>query len=456
MARDINELKQTQREMAAAREALAVELRELEVNRRQLVNSEDKLRKVLAATGDAITINRLKDGHYLDVNQAFCDLTGYTREESLERSAIEMGLWHDPVQLRQLLHLLKTEGRARNLECTFRIKDGCLVEHLVSASLIRLDGETCIVSATRDVSELKRTERELRAVREALSAEVHELEASQARLRSEIAERESAQRRVQQSERTLRRILDASLDAMTIRRLSDGRYIEVNKAFEATCYTRDEALGKTAEELGLWVDPNKFRLYLERLKTQGQVRNMEFEFRARDGRFIPGLVSAVVVELGGEPCVVSIARDISELKQTERELIAAREALSAEVRQLEASQVSLRSEIAERELAQRRLQESEQTLRKMFETSLDSIAINRLSDGRFIAVNDEYLRITGHRREEVLASTGAELKAFVKRERMHEMFARLRADGFVRNFEIDLRTAMAASFRTSSRPLWPT
>ena len=329
MARDISELKQTERELITAREALAVELRELEMNRRQLVSSEDKLRKVLAATGDTITLNRLKDGHYLDVNQAFCDVTGYTREESLGRSAIEMGLWHDPVQLRQLLHLLKTEGRARNLECTFRIKDGRLVEHLVSASLIRLDGETCIVAATRDVSEIKRTERDLRAVREALSAEVHQLEASQARLRSEIAERELAQRRVQESERTLRRILDASLDAMTIRRLSDGRYIEVNKAFEAICYTRDEARGKTAEELGLWVDPDKFRIYYEQLKAEGQVRNLEFEFRARDGRIIPALVSAVVVELGGEPCVVSSARDISRLKQTERELIAAHEAALA-------------------------------------------------------------------------------------------------------------------------------
>ena len=180
MARDITELKRTQHELTEAREALAVELRKLEENRRQLVSSENKLFKVLEATGDIITISRLKDGHYLDVNQAFCDLTGYTRAEAIGRSAMEIGLWIYPDQLKHLLRLLKRDGRARNLQCSFHMKDGRVVEHLVSASLIKLDGETCIVAATRDVGELKRTERELRAAREALSAEVRELEASQA------------------------------------------------------------------------------------------------------------------------------------------------------------------------------------------------------------------------------------------------------------------------------------
>ncbi len=82
------------------------------------------------------------------------------------------------------------------------------------------------------------------------------------------------------------------------------------------------------------------------------VRNFETELRTKDGPVVPSLVSATMVELGGEQCVISIARDISELKRTERELRAAREALSAEVRELEASQARLRDEIAERTFAQ--------------------------------------------------------------------------------------------------------
>ena len=326
---DISTRKRAERELSAAREALTVELRELELSRSQVVASEERLRKVLEATGDSITLIRLKDGRYLDVNQAFSDLTGYTRDEALGHSPMELVLWHDPEQLQRLLRLLKTEGRVRSLECTLRMKDGRLTDHLVSASLINLGGETCIVAATRDVTEIKRTERELRAAREALSAERRELEASQARLRSEIAERETARRQLRQGEESLRRIFDAGLDAITIKRLRDGRYIDVNNGFEMFGYTREEARRKTAEELGIWADQQQLAAFTEKIGREGRIRNFDSLCRTRDGRIIPSLVSAVTVELGGEPCVVSFVRDISALKQTERELIAAREAALA-------------------------------------------------------------------------------------------------------------------------------
>jgi PAS domain S-box-containing protein len=327
LAEWMDRVRTSHQELADALAQRATIMAGRELAERRLREGEEMLRKVFDAAPDNIAITRMSDGATLEVNQEFLK-TGYTREEVLGTSTARIGRWPRG-QLHALVDELRARGTVRNFETELRNKDGRVVPSLIAATLVDLGGEQCVVSMARDISELKQTQHEMTAAREALAVELRQLEASQASLRSEIAERELAQRRVQESERTLRRILDASLDAMTIRHLSDGRYIEVNKAFEATCYTRDEVLGKTAEELGLWVDPNKFRLYLERLKTQGQVRNMEFEFRARDGRIIPGLVSAVVVELGGEPCVVSIARDISELKQTERELIAAREAALA-------------------------------------------------------------------------------------------------------------------------------
>lgn len=136
---------------------------------------------------------------------------------------------------------------------------------------------------------------------------------------------------------------------------------------------------------------------------------------------------------------VELAAWMDSLRSNRRELTAAREALSAEVRGLEANENRLRNEIASRTLAQERLAESEATLRKMFETSLDSIVISRMNDGRIIAVNNEFQRITGYSREELLAATSAQLRIFANRVRMHEMIERLRTDGFLRNFEIEVR-----------------
>jgi two-component system, sensor histidine kinase and response regulator len=179
------------------------------------------------------------------------------------------------------------------------------------------------------VSELKRYEGELLAAREALSAQVDALTEIQDRLQAEIAEREVAQHRLQESAQTLRKIFEASLDTITIKRLTDGRYVDVNKEFEIFGYSREEALGKTAEELGIWADPAQLAAFSQSVKLEGQVRNSEVLCRTREGKIIPSLISAVAVELGGEQCLVSFVRDIRRLKDVERELIAAREAALA-------------------------------------------------------------------------------------------------------------------------------
>ncbi len=425
IARDITELKRTQHELTEAREALAVELRKLEENRRQLVSSENKLFKVLEATGDIITISRLKDGHYLDVNQAFCDLTGYTRAEAIGRSAMEIGLWIYPDQLKHLLRLLKRDGRARNLQCSFHMKDGRVVEHLVSASLIKLDGETCIVAATRDVGELKRTERELRAAREALAAEVRELETSERRLRSEIAERTLAQERLAESEATLRKIFETSLDSISINRLSDGRFIAVNDEYlRLTGYSREEVLAATGAQLKAFSNRSRIREMLERLRIDGFARNFEINVRARDGRLIPHLFSATVVNVAGEPCVIAIVHDISPLKQTEDELRATQQKLSDQVRELEASK--------------RRLTSSETKLRQVLEASGEAICVNRVSDGRYLDVNQGFCDVIGYTREEVLGRSPSEIGIWPYREQLREYLRRLKA-GSTRDFECTFR-----------------
>ena len=163
-----------------------------------------------------------------------------------------------------------------------------------------------------------------------LRQQIQELVATRARLNAEVAERQAAERIAGEREITLRKVFDASLDVMTIKRLSDGVYLEVNSEFEhLTGYPRIEAVGKTAEQLGLWNEPALSVRFYDKIRTRGEIRNRETTFKAKDGRTFQGLVSVRLIELNGEQCVVSSTRDITDRKAMERELVAAREAALA-------------------------------------------------------------------------------------------------------------------------------
>lgn len=131
---------------------------------------------------------------------------------------------------------------------------------------------------------------------------------------------------LEQSETKLWKIFDANPDAVAIMRLSDGRYINVSEAFLRSGFTREEVIGSTDRELGLWVDDDQRLEYERRLRDRSSVRNMETLLRTKSGTVVPCMISGMVVELSHGPSVISVVRDISQIKQTERELVSAREA----------------------------------------------------------------------------------------------------------------------------------
>ena len=340
----ISALQSKHRELIGESAARAAAAAANERVRQQLSESEAKLRKIFEASSDVITISRLSDGRYLDVNEAFETAFGYTREEAAASSAGAMGLWADQAKLRDFLKKLKTDGAVVNMELDVRTKDGHVEPYLISAKVIELIGEDCVVSISRNIRSIKQAEADLIAARETMRAQIETLERTEARLRAEISAREQAMEQreaamaanalaIQQlgeSEAKLRKIFETSSDHITINRLSDGRYLDVNEAFELDLgYRREEVLGSSAGVLGIWADKAQLREFLKKLRADGAVVNMEVLTRAKDGRIEPYLGSAKVIELGGEECVVATARNIRSIKEAEEDLIAAREAALA-------------------------------------------------------------------------------------------------------------------------------
>ncbi len=141
--------------------AIIMDVSERKRTEEALRESEEKFRLTFSSSPDAVNINRLDDGLYVDINEGFTKLTGYTREEVIGRTSLEINIWHDLADRKKLLQGLEENGVYENLEAQFRIKDGSLVTALMSARVISLKGAAHIISITRDITERKLIEEKL-------------------------------------------------------------------------------------------------------------------------------------------------------------------------------------------------------------------------------------------------------------------------------------------------------
>jgi len=316
--------------------------------------SEERYRTTFEMSVDAVNINRLCDGVYVDCNKSFLDITGYDRQEVIGESSLQLNIWADPNDRLKLTEALRAHSVCRNLEAQFRKKDGTLLWGLMSASLIDFDGVPCVLSVTRDISEIKAADQRLADAAEALRA----------------------------SEERYRATFQASIDAININRLSDGVFVDANEAFlRYVGFGREEVIGRTSLELGFWADAADRQKMLDTLRRDSIVRDLEARFRKKNGEIAWGQMSGSLLEVDGEPCILSVTRDITAAKAADELLARAQDALLA----------------------------SEARYRTVFQTSADSVTITHLDSGQYVDVNQAFLDTTGFNRDEVIDHTALEI-----------------------------------------------
>jgi len=127
-----------------------------------LRESEERYRTAFVTSPDAINITRLSDGCYIDVNEGFLRLTGWTREEVIGKTALELKVWANPADRQHLVDALRRDGYYENLEATFLGKDGRAISGLMSAHIMTIKGVDCLLSVTRDISERKTADDKLK------------------------------------------------------------------------------------------------------------------------------------------------------------------------------------------------------------------------------------------------------------------------------------------------------
>jgi PAS domain S-box-containing protein len=141
VTRDISELKATEIELRAA---------------------EEKFRLAFHTSPDSINLNKISDGQYIEINQGFTDLTGYTREDVIGKSSLEINIWKHTEDRDRLVKGLMESGLVKNLEAQFLRKNGETGVGLMSASILRINNEDIILSITRDITKQIKVENQLR------------------------------------------------------------------------------------------------------------------------------------------------------------------------------------------------------------------------------------------------------------------------------------------------------
>jgi len=141
----------------------------------QLHESEARYKTVFLTSPEPIILTRLPEGLYLDVNDGFVHTFGWMREEVVGKTATDIAIWKDAGGRAEFIRLVTEQDGCENFEAEFVARSGKVVTSLVSAKCITIQGQSCMLSVVRDITERKRmdnalvaSEKEFRLLAEAM------------------------------------------------------------------------------------------------------------------------------------------------------------------------------------------------------------------------------------------------------------------------------------------------
>jgi len=311
------------------------------------------------------------EGRYLGGNKQFYEAIGMPRDQVVGKTVYEVA----PTELAQIYHRsdmeLMDQGGVQAYETQMRFADGKYHDVLFHKAVFPDEAGQPggMVGAMLDISERKRMEEELRLREESF------------------------------------RLLFQSIPDPIILTDMDGKIIDVNRSYEEqTGISRDEAVGKTSVELGMWNDPTARNQVVEQLRKVGVVKNVELTLQARNQGERKALFSGRVIDFEGQQRLLFVSRDITKLRRAEEAL-----------------------------------EQSELRLRTVFEASPDAILLSRAGGGGIVDVNHGFTELWGYDREEVLWRGTSDLNLWVDNDARLRLREQLHRDGSVDDFEITIR-----------------
>jgi PAS domain S-box-containing protein len=126
--------------------------------------SEEKFYKAFHASPNMVSITTMDEGRFIDVNNRYIELTGYSREEVIGRCTTEVGIWKTPADRERMIERLDNHGRVNNMEVSWSNKSGDTHIGRLSAEIIHIGGQRCIFAITSDITRQKESQELLQTV----------------------------------------------------------------------------------------------------------------------------------------------------------------------------------------------------------------------------------------------------------------------------------------------------
>ncbi len=257
-------------------------------------------------------------GRFIDFNPAAERTFGYRRAEVLGRDMSDLIV---PPALRErhrqgMSRLFAGEAPrllGQRIEIVAMRADGTEFPVELAITRVATDGPPIYTAHLRDITERKRAEAETAALKGKLEELLARRTADLAAAQRDLAAALAAQR---ESQTYFEKSFHASPALMSIASAVDGKILEVNPAFiRGSGYPREELLGRTTLELGLWLRPAQRDEFLHRIRAERTIRDFEADFRSHTGTVRTLLLNADIIELGGRPCMLTVGIDVSERRR---------------------------------------------------------------------------------------------------------------------------------------------
>ncbi|KIQ59434.1 bifunctional diguanylate cyclase/phosphodiesterase [Pseudomonas fluorescens] len=259
------------------------DISQLKETQQQLQTSEEKFAKAFHASPDGLLLSRQRDGLLIEVNEGFSRITGFNSALSVDRSTLDLGIWVNLNERKQMLDLLQRDGFVRDFSCHIRRNDGQIRLCEVSSRPLPIGDEDCMLTIARD-----------------------------------ITERHLMQEKLQQAATVFESTAEGVLITDTQQHIS-----AVNRAFtEITGYSETEALGHTPRLLASGLHDSAFYAAMwHQLTAEGHWQG-EISNRRKNGELYPSWLTISAVRNREQQIThfVAVFADISSLKHAQARL----------------------------------------------------------------------------------------------------------------------------------------